>query len=540
MTSRRNYCLLILVLASMLFPIPFTRVITFSPFQVPDVFESFSWYLWPSLHLLSASLVLICKGCVNIDRSSKNSFLPVFATIYIWLLFYVIPAFVNYPLLWKSTEEQVLFAKSLMYGTVSRNQGWPASYILLIMLHQLLDFDILFTAPLLAAVLNFLVPLTIFLLSRKFAPKYAFLAPLLFALPQTYYYRFFSDYLYGFSLFLILVYLMCWSDGRAKALIFIAFFTSLTIGHPLTSLVYIILFSLYVFSEFIKFRDKGLFGTLTLIILIFASWYLYNELAFQAVSPYIVYISKMEHLAYIQSPQAYFRTPFHESLPYIFLYTFRYLLFALLGITSLLGLLVMIRRREARKTLILLSLILSSLLPWLIIKASSPESFDNRFMVFGTLPVALASTYAIATKLRRMTYVVLMLLPISFALAFFPSTFMLFAHEFEFRGGEFVAYHSLDNTIIITDEYSANFIALYNPYTQPLGYISDVTIFNKDPVAVYIPASPNTVLRSLRQDIQAFISHRRDPTSFLALDQRLSESHNVVYDSRYITVWSKT
>lgn len=547
MTFPRNHCsfiILALVVAS--FSIFFTRIADFSPFEVPDVFVSFSKCLWISLSILAVLLVLQIKDFESMSpQRGDYSCLLITVVVCIWSLFYIIPAFTNYPLYWKSTEEQVLFAKSLMYNVPedirwsTRNWGWPASYVLLIMFHRLLDIDILAASLYLATTLNFFIPVIIFLSCKRLvSKKSALLAPLLFALPQTYYYRYFSDYLYGFALFSILTYLVLLfkDDVRVKVLMTV-FFASLTIGHPLTSLIYIIFLSLSSIYELFKFRNRGPARLLVLLATIFIAWYIYNQLAFQATSPYIVHILKMERATYAMSPQAYIRTPYHESLLYVFLYASRYFLFALLGVTTLIGLLVMIRRKNKRKAITLINLVLSSLIPWLILKVAVWESFDARFMIFGTLPVALASTYVTTTKLKRIIYIILLTIPISFALAFFPSTFMLFTHEFEFRGGEFAAYYAPSNVVVITDGYGANFVSIYNPHAQPLTYIDEATIFNVDPVKVHIPSGPHIVLRSLRQEVHAFILHRRDPMSFKLLDQRLSESHALCYNSRYSTIW---
>lgn len=537
----KAYGLSILTLLLMLLLIPFTKVAGFSPFQVPDVFTSFYTHIWIFLSAFSVMVIFSLKSYANIRGLPKEhveAYL-LFVSMYIWFLFYIIPGIVNYPLFWKSTEEQVLFAKALAYGINYGNYGWPASYLLLIAFSQLLGLNILSSAPLLAMVMNFVTPITIFLLCKRLiSSEYAFFAPILFAFPQTYYYRYFSDYLYGFSLFLILVYLISRLNEKAEISTFIPLillFASLTVGHPITSLVYIVFLSVYALGEFIRFRNKGVFKTLVLIAVIFISWYAYNQLAFQATSPYITYILRMERISHALSPQAYIGTPYHENLSYAILYYSRYSFFAMLAITALLGLII-IRRKDARKMLILLSLVLASLMLWLALKATVRESFSNRFIVFGTLPVVLASTYALSRKLRHIRYLVLALLPLSFALAFFPSTYMLFTHEYEFIGGEFI-HHISGDTFVVTDGYSANFIALYNLHVRLIKTVDDATIFNVDPVKIYIPSFPHIVYRSLRQEVQAFISFHRDPRFWEALDQRLSDSHNLCYTNGYIVVW---
>jgi multisubunit Na+/H+ antiporter MnhC subunit len=479
--------------------------------------------------------------------------------IYVWWsLFYIIPSFANYPLIWKSTEEQVLFTKALLYqvpGNVewsTRNLGWPLSYILLLMFHKLLDLDILAASLYFATMINLFIPLVIFLLGKKVSPKTALLVPLIFSIPQTYYFRYFSDYLYGFSLFLVLIYLT-WTLllGRASkndkgnfmgmSIAIIVLFTSLVAGHPLTSIMFIILYALYSIIETLKFQNnKDLVKIFVLLLTIFISWYMYNQLAYRMTSPYIIHILNMERLTYALTPQAYIRTPYHENLSYYFLYISRYFIFALLGVTSLIGLLIMLKRND-RKALILLSLILSTLIPWLTLKATTWESFDSRFMIFGTLPVAILSAYAISSiKYKHILYVLLAFLPISFALAFFPSTFLIFAHEYEFQGGMFVAHYISKDIAIITDGFTVNFIAFYNPYIQPLTYLDEATIFNVEPTKIYIPGSSHILVRSIRQDVQAFVLHHRDPGSFKTFNQVLSNSHHLCYNSHYILAWFKT
>jgi multisubunit Na+/H+ antiporter MnhC subunit len=434
----------------------------------------------------------------------------------------------------------------------TRNLGWPLPYILLLTFHKLLDLDILTASLYFATMINLFIPLVIFLLGKKVSPKTALLVPLIFSIPQTYYFRYFSDYLYGFSLFLALIYLT-WTLllGRASkndkgnfmgiSIAIIVLFTSLVAGHPLTSIMFIILYALYSIIETLKFQNnKDLVKILVLLLTIFISWYMYNQLAYEMTSPYIIHILKMERLTYALTPQAYIRTPYHENLPYYFLYISRYFIFALLGVMSLIGLLIMLKRND-RKALILLSLILSTLIPWLTLKATTWESFDNRFMIFGTLPVAILSTYAISSiKYKHILYVLLAFLPISFALAFFPSTFHIFAHEYEFQGGMFVAHYITKDLAVITDGFTANFIALYNPYIQPLTYLDEATIFNVEPTKIYIPGSSHILVRSIRQDVQAFVSHHRDPGSFKTFDHVLSNSHHLCYNNHYILAWFKT
>ncbi|MEM2425056.1 MAG: hypothetical protein QXM00_11410 [Candidatus Bathyarchaeia archaeon] len=178
-------------------------------------------------------------------------------------------------------------------------------------------------------------------------------------------------------------------------------------------------------------------------------------------------------------------------------------------------------------------------MPWFILTAMHWENFSNRFMIFGTLPAALASTYTISVsrKLKNTQYFILMLLPLSIALAFFPSTFMLFSHTFEFSGGKFIALHMLNDTLVVTDEYARNFIAFYNPYVKSINTISEITIFNLDPDKVFIPTSTHILFRSIRQDIQAFISHLRDPESWGSLDNSLSRSHDLCYNTGYARAW---
>jgi hypothetical protein len=200
-------------------------------------------------------------------------------------------------------------------------------------------------------------------------------------------------------------------------------------------------------------------------------------------------------------------------------------------------------KRNDREALILLSLILSILIPWLTLKATTWESFDNRFMIFGTLPVAILSAYAISSiKYKHILYVLLAFLPISFALAFFPSTFFPFAHEYEFQGGMFVAHYISKDIAIITDGFTANFIAFYNPYIQPLTYLDEATIFNVEPTNIYIPGSSHILVRSIRQDVQVFVLRHRDPGSFKTFNQVLSNSHHLCYNSNshYILAWFKT
>jgi len=558
MLASRNPCFLVLTL-TWIFTLVLTfstRVIAFHPFDLPDVFVTFPKYLWIFLSLLSVLFAILLKSYYKYQK--YTCLYAVVIIVYVWWsLFYIIPSFANYPLIWKSTEEQVLFAKAFLYqvpGNVewsTRNLGWPLSYILLLAFHKLLDLDILTASLYLATMINLFIPLVIFLLGKKVSPKTALLAPLIFSIPQTYYFRYFSDYLYGFSLFLALIYLT-WTlllrhasksdkgNFMGISIAIIILFTSLVAGHPLTSITCIIFYALCSIIETLKSQNnKDLVKIFILLLIVFISWYMYNQLAYGKTSPYIIHILKMERLTYALTPQAYIRTPYHENPPYYFLYISRYFIFALLGVMSLISLLIMLKRNDG-KALILLSLILSTLIPWLTLKAITWESFDNRFMIFGTLPVAILSTYAISSiKYKHILYVLLAFLPISFALAFFPSTFLIFAHEYEFQGGMFVAHYTSKDIAIITDGFTANFIAFYNPYIQPLTYLDEVTIFNVDPTKVSIPDTSHIVVRSIRQDVQAFVSHHRDPGSFKTFDQVLSNSHHLCYNSRYILAWFK-
>jgi len=557
MLVSRNLCLLVLIWIFTLVLTFSTRVVAFHPFDLPDVLVTFSKYLWIFLSLLSALFALLLKSYYKYQKHTY--FYVVVAIVYVWWsLFYIIPSFTNYPLIWKSTEEQVLFTKALLYqvpGDVvwsTRNLGWPLPYILLLMFHKLLDLDILTASLHLATMINLFIPLVIFLVGKKVSPKTALLVPLIFSIPQTYYFRYFSDYLYGFSLFLALIYLT-WTLllGRASrndkgnfmgiSIAIIVLFASLVAGHPLTSIIFIIFYALYLIIETLKFQNnKDLVEIFVLLLIVFISWYMYNQLAYGMTSPYIIHILKMERLTYALTPQAYIRTPYHENLSYYFLYISRYFIFALLGVTSLISLLIMLKRND-RKALILLSLILSTLIPWLTLKATTWESFDNRFMIFGTLPIAILSAHAISSiKYKHILYVLLAFLPISFALAFFPSIFLIFAHEYEFQGGMFVAHYTSKDIAIITDGFTANFIAFYNPYIQPLTYLDEVTIFNVDPTKISIPDTLHIVVRSIRQDVQAFVSHHRDPGSFKTFDQVLSNSHHLCYNSHYVLAWFKT
>jgi len=559
MLASRNPCFLVLTL-TWIFTLVLTfstRVTAFHPFDLPDVFVTFPKYLWIFLSLLSVLFAILLKSYYKYQK--YTCLYAVVIIVYVWWsLFYIIPSFANYPLIWKSTEEQVLFAKAFLYqvpGNVewsTRNLGWPLSYILLLTFHKLLDLDILTASLYLATMINLYIPLVIFLLGKKVSPKTAFLAPLIFSIPQTYYFRYFSDYLYGFSLFSALIYLT-WTlhPGLASkndkgnfmgvSIAITTLFTSLVAGHPLTSIMCIIFYALCSIIETLKSQNnKDLVKIFILLLIVFISWYMYNQLAYGKTSPYIIHILKMERLTYALTPQTYIRTPYHENPPYYFLYISRYFIFALLGVMSLISLLIMLKRNDG-KALILLSLILSTLIPWFTLKVITWESFDSRFMIFGTLPVAILSAYAISSmKYKHILYVLLAFLPVSFALTFFPSTFLIFAHEYEFQGGMFVAHYISNDVAIITDGFTANFIAFYNPYIQPLTYLDEVTIFNVEPTKVSIPDTSHIVVRSIRQDVHAFVSHHRDPGSFKTFDQVLSNSHHLCYNSHYMLAWFKT
>jgi hypothetical protein len=212
MLASRNLCLLVLIWIFTLVLTFSTRVVAFHPFDLPDVLVTFPKHLWIFLSLLSVLLAILLKSYYKYQK--HTCFYVVVAIIYVWWsLFYIIPSFTNYPLIWKSTEEQVLFTKALLYqvpGNVewsTRNLGWPLPYILLLTFHKLLDLDILTASLYFATMINLFIPLVIFLLGKKVSPKTALLVPLIFSIPQTYYFRYFSDYLYGFSLFLALIYL---------------------------------------------------------------------------------------------------------------------------------------------------------------------------------------------------------------------------------------------------------------------------------------------------------------------------------------------
>ncbi|MEM1510594.1 MAG: hypothetical protein QW096_12080 [Thermofilaceae archaeon] len=515
----------------------FMMIVSFSPTEIPDAFSSFNPILW---------LTILSLGPLLTVFSLRNWSTEVVASILLWSIFFVIPAVVNYPLLGLNIE-QLVFAKWKI-----GNQGWPAAYTLWTIVSMILNLDVIAVTLILGWTIILLSALFLLILSRKVMRKlgYAYTTILLFILPQTYFYKFFTDYSYAFLILLILLYNVLSienslkRDPHAMYLVFTLVSASLILANPITSLVAFLFITIYNFIQWtFKFRaTRRLINWTIFYIVLWASWYTHYHIAFSAVSPWIKAIAQMNRLEVALNPHSYVRFT-TISFPLSLLYYYRYVMLILLGCLSLYSTYLHVRTKDKEKLAFHFSLLVACALPWLILTASTWENFSSRFMLFGTIPVALMSSHALfatSIKFRKILIIFLIVtLPVSFALSFSPSLFNASSHEWDFNAAYFITEHLKDNYSVISDTWKVNYVRLYDPNMTVSPALDSVTVFNIDPENVHLPQSVHVLLLSLSQRIQTLASFGRPLDDWKHLDKKLETNYDLIYDSHYSLLWVK-
>ena len=513
----------------------YSKITSFSVAEVPDAFSSFGPLLWFVLPVLGITLTAF---------STKNSWTEVFGCILLWSLFYIIPVIVNYPLLGLNIE-QLAFAKSGI-----GNQGWPAAYLSWSVAMRVLNLDVRTGTIILGLYISITSCIILLALSKKVmkGPGYAYITTLLFVLPQTYYFNYFSDYSYAFPLLLMVLYIMLSTENALKLMhsipiMFMIISTSLVLANPVTSMFVFLFIVIYAFTRLFS-KPQKLTNYTIIYTVLQASWYTYYHTAFSAVSPWIKAISQLQMMEKAFSIRSYARLlTIPKMLLYEILMYYRYTIFALLGLLALYSLYLHIKEKNWERIAFYLSLLAVCALLWFVLTASVPENFSSRFMIFGTVPVALMASYALLAlraKLKVMTLIVLSLtLPLSFALSFSPSLFNLCSHEWSFSAAEFIAIHIEDDTLLISDTWGTRYIQVFDPNIACATYLDSVTVVNAAPKDVYLPQSRHLVLLSFSQRKQALVSFGRSLDDWKYLYKKLENSHGLIYSNHYSSAWLK-
>ncbi len=527
----------------------------FEPFKIPDVFYSFELMLWV---LLASLTVLVFIGTVLFTIITPRPSVMLLITLLYWSLFYIVPN--TTAGIARLNIEQLVFAKTTETrgifiteeGWAFRNQGWPSAYLLENMLRTLLGVDIVQNAQVLALVFNLLVPVLIYLLAiyaiSDIGRSFQSLAIVFFVIPQTYFFYFFGDYVYGFVLLLLLIMLtmepLTKEVSSKRILTASLVYLSLILGNPIWSLLLLIvlasrIITYYVFDIIGKSKNaisnsRSLFYTLVILTSMFITWYFYNEFAMKAVSPYFLYLIKLERLSYALSPSAYIRTPYFGELLYEVLYYVRYSIFGFSAILAIMAHIDSLHRKDFRIFQNITPLLLSSVIPWILLKAMHEESFDNRFMVIGTLFTALSSTYFLYNQryskrlLKAILAIMFILTPFSFALMFYPSLYTQYNHMSDIYGGLFVANFSSSKLPILGDGFSISIITFYDP-------VRNVYQLSFDPSKFYVVNKPYIVFRSFaNQDIRSYIMYK---VTWEQVDKSLMGTHDLIYNSVFTKAW---
>lgn len=516
----------------------FTAIVYFSPFEIPDVFSSFNPLLWLSILGLGILLTVL---------SLRNQISEVFSSLLLWSIFYITPMAVNYPNLGINIE-QLVFAK---YGV--GNQGWPAAYILWTLMRSLLGLDDIEITSLLGYVSAFtsalfFIVLSIIVVGRS---SHVYVTTLMFILPQTYYFKFFSDYSLAFPQLLLFLYgvFLIEKYSRREHLLSITLLSSfLILTNPITSFTIIYFLVFYVLIQLVLRSNnakKLLILALTYTIL-FVGWYIYNHVAFHAVSPFVKAMSQLARLEEALSQGSYIRLARAISISPHFqlLYYYRYAMLGLLGFLSLCAIYILIGTRDKKRISFLLSFLFSCALPWFLLTASTLENFSSRFMLFGNVPASLMAgltLLALRSKTRK-TFGMFMIilsatLPISYALSFSPSLFNHASHGFDFEIARFIAERLDGNYLVVTDTWRMNYVRFYNPSLPLESYLDSITVFNVEPAHVYLPRGPHAILLSLPQRIQTLASFGRSLDDWEHLDSVLMKNYTLVYNNRYSLLW---
>ncbi|MEM4523099.1 MAG: hypothetical protein QW738_07820, partial [Nitrososphaeria archaeon] len=215
----------------------------------------------------------------------------------------------------------------------------------------------------------------------------------------------------------------------------------------------------------------------------------------------------------------------------------------LLGCLSLYNAYLLVRTKDKEKLAFHFSLLIACALLWLILTASTWENFSSRFMLFGTIPVALMSSHALfATliKFRKILIIFLIVtLPVSFALSFSPSLFNASSHEWDFNAAYFITEHLRNNYPVISDTWRVNYVRLYDPNMTVSPTLDSVTVFNIDPENLHLPQYSHVLLLSLPQRIQALASFGRPLDDWKRLDKKLETNYDLLYNNHYSLLWVK-
>jgi hypothetical protein len=534
--SRITVIILVATLLSYISTIFSLKLVSFHPFLIPDVFLTYTVYAWISISLFAFFVFLLFRRLSNSRTSKTIDLFGLIVIMMVWSIFYIVPAI---SLQWQSSEEQTYFANALDLGVFFRNQGWPLAYIFINILQKMLNLSPLETNIFAGAFLNFLVSVILYMMGKKLFSQerqYAIILPLIFAFPQVYYFRYFSDYLFSFIFLLLLLYLV--QDDKTKFfgknVGFFLLFTAVVVSDPITAVLLIPFFGVYAAYHFIWKRETKWFSTFIVATIIFATWYVFSIFAFGAVSAFTLNSALLKNS--VLSLTNNFRPPIAQTYLYRFLYYFRYSLFGLTGTLSIIGFLILYKRKLANTLALPLCLAISIGMIWLPVIALHNQDFNNRFLVFSFIPISIVTTYALSLrKLRTIAYVIILLIPLSFSLSFFPSTYLTFAHTSEFAGGNFVAEHTVTGVTVVSDDYTSNFISMYNQSISTFDTISSVTSDGHFPSSVYVPSSNQIqhflVVRSLRQNVVAYVAFGINDSSWNSFDNRLDSGFDIIYSS---------
>ncbi len=538
MRNARSFLLLIALILLFTTGGYFSRIPSFSITEIPDVFSSFDPLLWLSISSFGIVLMIF---------SLKRLWMEVFGCILLWSLFYIMPIIVNYPLLGLNIE-QLVFAKWKI-----GNKGWPAAYILWSMMMTMLNLDIIMGTIMLGFFISMTSIIVLLTLSRKVMkkPGYAYIATLFFILPQTYFLNFFSDYSYAFLMLLMTLYNVLPIKksiimGRSTFTMFLIISTSLILSNPIASMTILLFIMIYTSTWlFLKLHHTKELRTCSITyFLLLTGWYVYNHIAFSAVSPWIEAITRLmlvERALTLHSYVTLLRIP--PTFFYLLLLYYRYAIFMLLGCFTLYGIYLHVKSRDKERLTFYFSFMTVCALLWFILTASTLENFSLRFMLFGIIPVALMSSYtllALHTKLRIATLIVLSLtLPLSFALSFSPSLFNRCSHEWSFDMANFTATHIGNDTLLVSDTWGVRYVQIFNPIITHGAHLDSVTVANIAPRDVYLPQSRHLILLSLSQKMQALVSFGRPLDDWYYLDEELKSNYELIYNNYYSSAWFK-
>jgi hypothetical protein len=434
----------------------------------------------------------------------------------------------NYPIGWKDSEEHAYFAKALELGEESREARWIGSQILQLMVSKLLGLNLIFVNELLAALVNMSIFMFMYILASIYIDKrYCYLFPTIYMLSAVSEYRYFSTQLLAFSLGLLVIWIIASGiKSPSKKFMLILIAVTLTVTHSITPLLFLFFVSNYVLTLLLvrrKRKNKGSMAIYLLIIIIFISYNIYNSYI------YINYhITQLEKTKY-PTPLMF---PYHRNYPYLSLYLSRYLYFAVIIVTSLIGLYEAIRSKMYDMLRLMLSFAFAIAFLWPSLIIFYHENYSNRFIMFGMIPSSLFSTYALSKvkQVRKLKYFFLSFLLISFAISLFPSAYLKLQHEWQFEIAEFYTERGIDNTII-TDTFMGNFIHFSSPIARVEEYLAQVTVYGRAPKDLILPAG--IILRSITYDIQTYVNYHTNSSDWRFFDFKLNADYNLCYDNYF-------